>query len=72
MPIEEDSIKKKGLTSRISVMCSCGYVKEEYTSETIVVYSNSSKGMTPFEVNTRMVYALRAWPGLHVGLENFR
>ena len=58
--LEEDSIKKRGLASRISIMCSCGYVKEEYTSKTIVDDSNSSKGMKPFEINTRMVYDLRA------------
>ena len=33
--------------------------------------SNSSKGTKPFEVNTRMVCALRASCGLgHAGLEN--
>ena len=69
MPIEEDSIKKKGLTSRISVMCSCGYVKEEYTSETIVVYSNSSKRDDAFrsKYSHGICFTRVAWIACRIG-----
>ena len=69
--LDEDSIKKNGLASRISIMCSCGYVKEKYTSKTTVDDSNSSNAMKPFEVNTRMVYALYTCDMGHAGLETF-
>ena len=52
-------------------MCSCGYVKEEYRSKTIVDESNSSKGVKHFEVNTLMVYTLCACGLGHAGLEKF-
>ena len=48
-------------------MCSCGYVKEEYTFKAIV--DDSSKGIKP--INTGMVYALRACGLGHAGLEKF-
>ena len=53
--LEEDHTKKKGLAVHISIMCSCGYVKNNYLSKTIVDDENKSKGMKPFEVNTTMV-----------------
>ena len=67
--LEEDHSKKKGLAVHISIKCSCGYVKNNYMSKTNVDDVNTSKGMKPFEVNTRMVYALRTCGLGHKGLE---
>ena len=50
-------------------MCSCGYEKNNYLSKTMVDDENRSKGMKPFEANTRMVYALRTCGLGHQGLE---
>ena len=53
--------KKKGLATYISVLCECGYAKENYTSNAVINNPMSNKkGTKPFEINTRAVYALRS------------
>ena len=69
--VVEDPIKRKGLASHISIRCTCGYEKEDYTSKVIVDNKNSVRGMKPCEVNTRIVYALRTCGLGHAGLEKF-
>ena len=59
--VEEDLTKKKGLATYISVLCECGCAKENYTSKAVINNPMSNKkGMKPFEIHTRAVYALRS------------
>ena len=68
--VEEDLTKKKGLATYISVLCECGYAKENYTPKAVINNPMSNKkGMKPFEINTRAVYALRSCGVGHTGLE---
>ena len=57
--IEEDFVKKKGLASLINVKCyDCDFCITNYTSKTVT--TDKVKGMRPFEINYRAVYALRS------------
>ena len=68
--VEEDLTKKKGLATYISVLCECGYAKENYTSKAVINNPMSNKkGMKPFEINTRAVYALGSCGVGHTWLE---
>ena len=69
--LEEDAIKKKGLAVYLSIVCPCGYIKEGYTSKAVDETHTLKQGMKPFEVNTRMVYALRTCGLGHAALEKF-
>ena len=54
---------KKGLASYVSIVCKhCNYSRNSYTLKTFfpsLQKSKSTKGMKSFEVNMRMVYAMR-------------
>ena len=54
---------KRGLASYVSIVCKhCNYSRNSYTSKTFfpsLQKSKSTKGMKSFEVNMRMVYAMR-------------
>ena len=54
---------KKGLASYVSIVCKhCNYSRNSYTSKTFfpsLQKSKSTKGMKSFQVNMRMVYAMR-------------
>ena len=67
----EDTLKKKGLASSLSVKCcECEFVLNRYTSN---VLPNTGKrdnhGMKTFDINPRSVYALRSCGVGHTGLE---
>ena len=66
--MEENSNKKKGLSSHLAVRSDCGYEKETYTSKTIEKETHE-KGMKTFEVNMRAVYAMRTVGLDHTGLD---
>ena len=71
--LEEDGCKKKeGLAYFITVLCTeCDYKFSSYTSKTVQPLVECSKGMKPFEVNIRTVYALRSCSVGHTGLGKF-
>ena len=59
--VEEDKFKKKGLASFIIVSCSnCFYESSSFTSKGVQPLDEETKGMKPFEVNIRSVYAFRS------------
>ena len=66
--VEENSNKKKGLSSHLAVRCDCGYEKQTYTSKTIEK-ETPEKGLKTFEVNMRAVYAMRTVGLDHTGLD---
>ena len=57
--VNENFTKKKGLSSFLSIECSnCQFSKGSYSSQTLT--NDNEKGMKPFEINYRAVYALRS------------
>ena len=66
---------KKGLASYVSIVCKhCNYSRNSYTSKTFFPSfekSKSTKGMKSFEVNMRMVYAMRNNGTDYSGIETF-
>ena len=70
--VEEDKFKKKGLAPFIIVSCSnCFYESSSFTSKGVQPLAEETKGMKPFEVNIRSVYAFRSCDvGLN-GIEKF-
>ena len=70
--VEEDKFKKKGLASFIIVSCSnCFYESSSFTSKGVQPLDEETKGMKPFEVNIRSVYAFRSCGVGHTGIEKF-
>ena len=67
--LEENHAKKKGLAVYISIVCPCGYEKNNYMSKTVTDYQSPSKGMKHYAVNMRIVYGLRTCGLGHKGLE---
>ena len=55
--ISENASKRKGLASFISVKCTCGFSKSEYTSPCV---QKEGKGVKAFDINIRSVYAMRS------------
>ena len=62
LALEEDTKNKKGFSSCLEVVCECGFKITTHTSE------RCGKG---FEVNRRMVYAMRACGQGFTGVERF-
>lgn len=69
---------KKGLASYVSIVCKCcNYSRNSYTSKTFFPtfqknkQNKSSRGMKSFEVNMRMVYAMRNNGTDYSGVEKF-
>ena len=70
--VDEDKFKKKGLASFIIVSCSnCFYEPSSFTSKGVQLVDEETKGMKPFEVNIRSVYAFRSCGVGHIGIEKF-
>lgn len=69
--LEEDEYKRKGLSSFLSLKCSCGYQNCFYTSKVVDKVDENKGGMKPYEVNYRAVYATRSIGIDHSGLETF-
>ena len=56
LTVNENFTKKKGLSSFLSIECS--NCQGSYSSQTLT--NGKEKGMKPFEINYRAVYALRS------------
>ena len=68
--LEEEVAQKKGLSSLLRISCTdCEFTTSSYTSKT--VNESESRGLKPFEVNTRSVYAFRNIGVGHKGIERF-
>ena len=65
----------KGLASYVSIVCKhCNYSRNSYTSKTFfpsLQKSKSTKGTKSFEVNMRMIYAMRNNGADYSGVEIF-
>ena len=68
--VEENSIKRKGLSSSLIKCSPCCFNIEKYTSKT-VKNSNNKSGSRAFEVNVKSVYGMRKCGVCHKGLEKF-
>ena len=62
LAMTENIKQKKGLSSMLVLNCSCGYVREFYSSNVC------GKG---YDVNRRMVYVMRSIGQGHTGIEKF-
>ena len=69
--IEKAQKRKKGLASMLLIACECGYEKQTYSSHTVEKNNDggTNKGMKPFDVNIRFIYAMRTIGSGHTGLE---
>ena len=68
--LKEQEIKKKGLASYLVVKCSnCNFTHSTYTSQQIS--REDGRGMKPFDVNIRTVYAFRNIGIGHKGNERY-
>ena len=69
--VEEDQERKKGLASMLSIACEYAHEKHAYSSHTVGKNNNggTNKGMNPFDINIRAVYAVRTIGSDHTGLE---
>ena len=69
LTLKEQLEKKKGLASSLEIICSrCGYNDNFYTSRTLPY---EGKGGKSFDVNARIIYAMRACGQGHAGVEKF-
>ena len=69
LTLKERLEKKKGLASSLEIICSrCGYNDKFYTSRTLPY---EGKGGKSFDVNARIIYAMRACGQGHAGVEKF-
>ena len=71
LTLRERLESKKGVASHLVVKCSmCHYVREFYTSNT-TQKENDKQGANSFDVNNRIVYAMRACGQGYSGIETF-
>ena len=57
LTVNENFTEKKGLSSFLSIECSnCQFSKGSYSSQTLA--NDKERGVKPFEINYRAVYAL--------------
>ena len=66
--VSTDISKRKGLASHVSMKCTCGYTRSEYTS---TIIQKQGKGVKAFDVNMRIVYAMRSCGPGYNALERF-